>query len=1217
MKGGKVGKVSAAAAALLAIGVIMAVMMTSAYDYDQTYMANAAYFVPEDIRVAGYCNEETVSIWVNTRVALGAGAVKFYYDPNCMNVTGYVGNDSNWNSINKANLQYGWVKIGFANIYPEGVGPGLVHIGDITVHCNDTGGCCGTLIYWDTDPTVSYLQDLGGNKISVNWKNATFLCGTPMVVTKKVLDPSTGEWVDALGPLPSEWKGKDVIFNITVTAKCLDLENVKVSDVMDESLKYNNSASLTPDSYDEHSVNWTISSLPAGTSQSITFNATIVDYGTGVDTATVSATVSNLGVLVSAEDSASVTTMPPARIIVNKTVWDPDAGAWVEGIDDAKIGETYRFRCVITNGGSPGMDLTNITVWDILSPSMEYADDAVLTTPAGTTWNIEPPTNIKTLPDGSTMVNWTIDDYLPSPLTLLVGQSLVIEFNATVVNYGNDTNTQFAKGWCDAVNAWIVGNDTAYINTPPPDITVSDITINYDASSVKNKAVGPLPPGTKTQCNNLSATISELNGVDVAFPFNVKFEVNGAELNCSPVRVPAGALKGGDSITVYCDCSFYPIAGETYNISVVADSDDEIIELNETNNRGWRNVTAIWNGYKGDGWQDGRNISTSQCHEGTINLTYSTGDSYYQSGATVWTTYEANWTASDFNIPPEGTNIVKARLYVYYCWDKTEDVGGDGDPTNASDGYYVNLTFNGYPKMPIAHYTDRKGFGWWDYPFGMIVYDVTNEFVATGNNKAVLTYTWPSGAYKDLSITGMLLAVVYNNTNEPERIIWINDGFDMIYAKTSYGISSEEATTYAEFEGCEPIPLYKVVSAKLVTVAPHASDGDDKNRLYFNGHLWKGIWNKYPPCPPGKPASPELGINETDVRAYLKETDNIAAFQSHIPAGGTKGDFMAASNAFLILEKGKAEIAVEVPTECIGQGEQFIVNVTVNPRGIPIYGVEYEISFDPTVLHAEWQNEGDFLKQGGASTNVYVNNIDNTAGKLTFAVTRVGTQTGVTTPGILARIGFTALKQGASTTLTFTKVKMSDPDANSVPAESVNGTVYVCENLPPVAVGWSEFRYNNVGSKYLSKAYFNGSASYDQDADGCITNYRWAFGDGNYGTGMTTEHIYDSWKWNGSTNSYEPFTVILTVEDDGTPILDNSTSFPVNVFIAGDANGDGVVDIFDAVIVGLEWDKTANFDGTYYWYDNERGDRADLNNDKTVDIFDAVIVGANWEHTAW
>ncbi len=77
-------------------------------------------------------------------------------------------------------------------------------------------------------------------------------------------------------------------------------------------------------------------------------------------------------------------------------------------------------------------------------------------------------------------------------------------------------------------------------------------------------------------------------------------------------------------------------------------------------------------------------------------------------------------------------------------------------------------------------------------------------------------------------------------------------------------------------------------------------------------------------------------------------------------------------------------------------------------------------------------------------------------------------------------------------------------------------------------------------------------------------------------------------------------------------MMDNSTTIPVNVYIAGDGNGDGCVDIFDATIVGLEWGKTT----TDYWATNERGDKADLNNDREVDIFDAVIIGANWGYLA-
>ena len=302
----------------------------------------------------------------------------------------------------------------------------------------------------------------------------------------------------------------------------------------------------------------------------------------------------------------------------------------------------------------------------------------------------------------------------------------------------------------------------------------------------------------------------------------------------------------------------------------------------------------------------------------------------------------------------------------------------------------------------------------------------------------------------------------------------------------------------------------------------------------------------------------------------------------------------------------------------VAPGDQFVANVTIDARpGVEVYGAEYDLWFDPAVVHAEWQNEGGFLNKDGNSTNVYNAKIDNSIGKIEFAITRIGTSVGVSGNGTLAKIGFTALEQqGACTNLTFDNVKVSDADADKIePVDLVNGSVCITANERPVPIGKSLFRYNNVGEKYLSKAYFSGSDSFDPD--GSITYYRWAFGDGEYGTGETIDHIYDSWNWNDSTDTYEPFNASLTVEDDGTPILDDTTYFPVNVSIAGDAKPDGIVDIFDAVIVGLEWDNTANFNGSLYWWNNPRGDQADLNNDRVVDIFDAVIVGANWDHTAW
>ena len=171
----------------------------------------------------------------------------------------------------------------------------------------------------------------------------------------------------------------------------------------------------------------------------------------------------------------------------------------------------------------------------------------------------------------------------------------------------------------------------------------------------------------------------------------------------------------------------------------------------------------------------------------------------------------------------------------------------------------------------------------------------------------------------------------------------------------------------------------------------------------------------------------------------------------------------------------------------------------------------------------------------------------------------------------------------------------------------VNQTTTI-PNHDPVAIPESVHRYNNVGSTYPCKVIFNASVSYDPD--GSIANYYWDFGDGTYGTGALVEHIYSSWNWNGT--GYDPFIVSLTVTDDLDPSISDTISIPVNVYIAGDANGDGEVDIFDATMVGLEWDKACESGG---WTD--RSDRADLNNDCVIDIFDAVIIGANWEHTAY
>jgi hypothetical protein len=163
-------------------------------------------------------------------------------------------------------------------------------------------------------------------------------------------------------------------------------------------------------------------------------------------------------------------------------------------------------------------------------------------------------------------------------------------------------------------------------------------------------------------------------------------------------------------------------------------------------------------------------------------------------------------------------------------------------------------------------------------------------------------------------------------------------------------------------------------------------------------------------------------------------------------------------------------------------------------------------------------------------------------------------------------------------------------------------------NYLPAAVVRHVHYHNNVGSVYNSSALFDASESYDPD--GSIAHYQWSFGDETSDTGELAEHVYMSYSWNGT--GYEPFIVTLTVTDDLDPLINDTITVPVNVYIAGDANGDGRVNILDATIVGLEWGDTC----TNGWEGNNDGDRADLNNDCKVNILDAVIIGTCWGNVA-
>ena len=122
----------------------------------------------------------------------------------------------------------------------------------------------------------------------------------------------------------------------------------------------------------------------------------------------------------------------------------------------------------------------------------------------------------------------------------------------------------------------------------------------------------------------------------------------------------------------------------------------------------------------------------------------------------------------------------------------------------------------------------------------------------------------------------------------------------------------------------------------------------------------------------------------------------------------------------------------------------------------------------------------------------------------------------------------------------------------------------------------------------------------------------WDFGDGDIESGERVVHTYSSYRWDSVNNAYLPYTVVLTVTDNKT-VTDNNgaintTTYEIIIYMPGDANGDGKVNIRDVALIGLSWNSQMgepNYD-----------DGADLNNDNWVNIIDTAIVGLHWNEQA-
>jgi hypothetical protein len=291
----------------------------------------------------------------------------------------------------------------------------------------------------------------------------------------------------------------------------------------------------------------------------------------------------------------------------------------------------------------------------------------------------------------------------------------------------------------------------------------------------------------------------------------------------------------------------------------------------------------------------------------------------------------------------------------------------------------------------------------------------------------------------------------------------------------------------------------------------------------------------------------------------------------------------------LVSAQASTVVSVSAPSQSITPGEQFTVDIVVEP-GTAIAGVQLDLSFDPSLVTVDTVAEGNLLAQNGASTYFMpgtINNVSGTVSGIAGAIITPGQA--VSTAGTFAIITLTAGEGGGTSSLTMSNVVVGDIDGNSVAVSVVNGQVAV--NQPPIL--------GPVGNRTVNEGEILEFTISANDSDNDTLTYSAS----ELPSGASFDPESRTFSWTPRFDQAGTYPNVHFEVSDGSLVDSEDIAITVNQPYADwDVNGDATVNVLDMIRVGQHWDEV----GLSGWIPE------DVNEDGAISVLDMILIGQHW-----